>query len=65
MTSALPRCAIHLLAIEPGFHHDGFGYLVDLPVACDESAVRAGDEVRVRVSTGHFRADVTDVASAS
>ena len=27
--------------------------------------LHTGDEVRVRVSTGHFRADVTDVASAS
>ena len=27
--------------------------------------VRAGDSVRVRVATGHFRADVTDVASSS
>ena len=35
----------------------------DLVRAADQ--LHAGDEVRVRVSTGHFRADVTDVASAS
>ena len=35
----------------------------DLVRAADQ--LRPGDGVRVRVATGHFRADVTDVASAS
>jgi exodeoxyribonuclease VII large subunit len=35
----------------------------DLIRAADQ--LHPGDGVRVRVATGHFRADVTDVASAS
>jgi exodeoxyribonuclease VII large subunit len=44
----------------------GYAVVVDPGGAVVRSAdqLSVGDSVRVRVSTGHFRADVTDVASA-